>query len=137
MNIKEKQAAWLKKRKEEEEAAFKIGRQNYSAQKNKPKPKPQITEELPEINVYCPHCNTLLFLIGKPKDLIGREFRCLECLGSFVVCKQPGILSRMADGFLRAYEEEQIQKEKNSKAWLGIAGFALGVYIGLTRNRHK
>jgi hypothetical protein len=135
MNIKEKQAAWLKKRKEEEEAAFKIGRQNYSAQKNKPKP--QITEELPEINVYCPHCNTLLFLIGKPKDLIGREFRCLECLGSFVVCKQPGILSRIMDGLAQSYEEEQIQKEKNSKAWIGIVGFAIGAYIGLTRNRHK
>ena len=38
MNMKEKQAAWLKQRKAEEAEAIKKFKQNCYAQKNKPKP---------------------------------------------------------------------------------------------------
>ena len=140
MNLKEKQAAWLKQRKDEEKAAFKRGRQRMvnHARINK---RPPMPEEPEFIQRYCPGCNDLLAIHGKLKNLIGKEFECSACSTHFIVLdpfpKKPGILSRMMDGFAKAYEEEQIQKEKNSKAWIGIVGFAIGAYIGLTRKKDK
>jgi hypothetical protein len=93
----------------------------------------------------CPICDNIINIQGEAKKCFGRDVTCphckglssIGCLGNYEKHPKPGILSRIADGFAKAYEEEQIQKEKNSKAWIGIVGFAIGAYIGLTRNRHK